>query len=165
MKLIPTASQTVGPFFSIGLTSLYQAAVETHSASAITICGTIFDGDRKPIPDAVLEFWSAGGFQRVPTSEDGSFSVIVSRFSARIEKSEQIPTKHLEVLIFMRGLLKAVHTRVYLAHAETLKSDPGLKSVPADRNTTLVAQKTDAPNQYEWNVFMQGADETVFFEY
>ena len=162
MKLIPTASQTVGPFFSIGLDPLCQNAAAANSAHAITIRGAIFDGDHKPIPDAVLEFWRTGEFARVPTSDDGTFSVALNPLP---EQTGQNAAKHFEVLIFMRGLLKPVYTRVYLANAEALKNDPGLKPVSQDRIATLVARQCDAPNQLEWNIFMQGEKETVFLEY
>lgn len=161
MKLVPTASQTVGPFFSIGLAPLCQKAEIAKSASAITIRGTVFDGDRKPIPDALLEFWGSKEFARVPTSEDGTFSVILSPLSQQTGKSA---SKHFEVLIFMRGLLKPVYTQLYLAEVETLKSNPELEIIPADRIATIVASSI-APNEYEWNIFMQGSNETVFFEY
>jgi len=161
MKPIPTASQTVGPFFSIGLAPLCQNPATINPAKAITIHGTIFDGDGKRIPDAVLEFWSPEEFVRVPTADDGSFSVILNKPSSQSDKAG---LKHFEALIFMRGLLKPVYTRAYLADAETLKCDPTLKVIPADRVATLAAKKT-AANEYEWNIFMQGENETVFFEY
>ncbi len=162
MKLIPTASQTVGPFFSIGLAPLCQDAAAANSSGAIIIRGKVFDGDGKPIPDAVLEFWRTGGFARVPTSDDGAFSVALNPLP---EQSGKSGAKHFEVLIFMRGLLKPVYTRVYFADPQTLQNDPALKPVPQDRIATLVAKRAASPNQHEWNIFMQGENETVFFEY
>jgi len=161
MKLIPTASQTVGPFFSIGLAPLCQNPTTISPAKTISIRGTIFDGDGKPIPDAVLEFWSPEEFARVPTADDGSFSVILNKPPSQ---SDNAGLKQFEVLIFMRGLLKPVYTRAYLADAETLKGDATLKVIPTERVATLAAKRT-APNEYEWNIFMQGESETVFFEY
>lgn len=162
MKLIPTTSQTVGPFFSIGLAPLCQNALSLNTAGAIAIRGTIFDGNHSPIPDAVVEFWRAGEFARVATSDDGAYSVIVNPMSGQSDKSA---AKHFEVLIFMRGLLKPVYTRVYFAGAEELKYDPALKGVPAERIATLAARPTKLANEYEWNIFMQGENETVFLEY
>jgi protocatechuate 3,4-dioxygenase, alpha subunit len=162
MKLVPTASQTVGPFFSIGLAPLCQDAASFNSTSTIMIRGSVFDCDGKPIPDAVLEFWRNGEFARVATTEEGAFSVILNPLP---EQTGTSGTKHFEVLIFMRGLLKPVYTRVYLADAETLKSDPALEPVPPDRVATLVAKRSGAANQYEWDIYMQGENETVFFEY
>lgn len=160
MKLIPTGSQTVGPFFSIGLAPLCQDTATANSAGTVTIRGAIFDGELKPIPDAVLEFWRTGEFARVPTADDGTFAVALNQLQ---EQTVESGTKHFEVLIFMRGLLKPVYTRMYLADVETLRGNPELKVIPTDRIATLTARKTAAPNEYEWNIFMQGENETVFF--
>lgn len=164
MKLIPTASQTVGPFFSIGLAPLYQNVAPANSSNAITISGTVFDGDGKPVPDAVLEFFGSEQFTRVPTLEDGTFSVILAPLAQRAQSGGSSPNC-FDVLIFMRGLLKPVYTRMYFADSETLKNDPALSAVPADRIATLAAKPTRALNKCEWNIFMQGENETVFFEY
>ncbi len=165
MKLIPTASQTVGPFFSIGLAPLYQNAALANSAGTIAVNGAVFDGDGTPIPDAVLEFWRAGHFVRVPTSEDGTFSLILEPFSGSRGQSGETSSNHYDVLIFMRGSLKPVYTRAYFATVEGLKNDPALKTIPPERIGTLVAKPRESANQYEWNVFMQGENETVFFEF
>jgi len=154
MKLIPTSSQTVGPFFSIGLARLYQNAAEA-SDKALILTGKVFDGDRQPIPDAVLEFWSGVSFARVSTSEDGSYSAVL-----------ELPLANgADVLIFMRGLLKPVHTRVYCGDFDAVKNNPELKTVPGERIGTLLARKATAPNRYAWDVFMQGDSETVFFHF
>jgi protocatechuate 3,4-dioxygenase alpha subunit len=157
MKLIPTSSQTVGPFFSIGLAQLYQKATSETPNKTITLTGKIFDGDRQPIPDAVLEFWNGDKFARVATSVDGSYSVALELSMANNA------TAFSDVLIFMRGLLKPVRTRIYFCDIDTVKNNPELKAVPEDRVGTLFARKTAAPYQYGWDVFMQGESETVFF--
>ena len=56
-----SASQTVGPFFSIGLEHLNRndLAVPGISGTVVTIRGQILDGDRQPVPDAQLEIWQA----------------------------------------------------------------------------------------------------------
>ena len=157
MKLIPTPSQTVGPFFSIGLAPLYQTSESSNGT--ITLAGKIFDGDRLPIPDAVLEFWSGDKFVRVATSEDGSYSVVPGPSLANSAATFS------DVLIFMRGLLKPVRTRIYFGDLDSIKNNPELKGVPADRMGTLLARKAGAANCYAWDVFMQGDSETVFFHF
>ena len=154
MKLIPTASQTVGPFFSIGLAHLHQDSTKIDSADAQTITGIVVDGDGQPIPDCVLEFWTASCFARVPTSVDGKYSVNV-----------EAGTTLCEVLLFMRGLLKPVYTRVYLCDAAKARDHAASKLVPRDRVGTLIAQPGIAAKQFVWNVKMQGDNETVFFDY
>ena len=152
MKLIPTASQTVGPFFSIGLTPLYQDAAKAAPAGAIALSGVVTDGDGQPIPDCVLEFWTPNSFSRVPTSADGRYSVVLEAQAGMYE-----------VLLFMRGLLKPAYTRMYLGSEKA--GDDALKLVPTERIATLIAQPGNASDQYVWNVKMQGKDETVFFDY
>lgn len=160
MKLVPTASQTVGPFFSIGMESLCQKSTGANPAeSKIILRGTLYDGDHASIPDAILEFWSANHFVRVATADAGTFcaSVEIPPPSTR--------ASYLDVLIFMRGLLKPVSTRMYFGEFSAFKNDSVLKLVPEDRIATLFARKGGSPNQFVWDVVMQGENETVFFEF
>ena len=72
------------------------------------------------------------------------------------------------MLVFMRGLLKPVLTRMYFPDDPRNAADPVLALVPADRRATLVATAVsvrDALLELEWNIVLQGADETVFFEW
>jgi len=153
MKLIATASQTVGPFFSIGLARLHQDSTKINSADAQMITGTVVDGDGQPIPDCVLEFWTSSSFARVPTSATGKYSVIL-----------EARTGMCEVLLFMRGLLKPAYTRVYLSEAFKAMDEVS-QLVATDRVRTLIAQPGSAVKQFVWNVKMQGDNETVFFDY
>ena len=55
-----TPSQTVGPYFAIGLPwAEGPHAVDAGTPGAITITGTIYDGAGVPIPDHLLETWQA----------------------------------------------------------------------------------------------------------
>ena len=92
---IPAGSQTVGPYFRIGLEYLIERtpALNAGHARKIEISGRVLDRDGAPVPDAMLEFWSAGneqrlsgtgsvpfpaGFRRVATDSDGKFSVVIA---------------------------------------------------------------------------------------
>ena len=70
-RLIPAGSQTVGPFFRIGLEYLIDRApaLEAHIAGRIEIHGRVLDRDGTPVPDAVLEFWAPR--LTVSTSDQG----------------------------------------------------------------------------------------------
>src|SRR5207245_4058995 len=59
MSYVPTPSQTVGPFFSIGLSALCRPGIECagEKGNRVTIRGRILDGDGEPVPDALLEIW------------------------------------------------------------------------------------------------------------
>ena len=71
---------------------------------------------------------------------------------------------HLNVTIFMRGMLKQLRTRVYFPGDPANANDPVLRQVPEERRATLIARSTGG-NTLEWNVVLQGEGETVFFDY
>jgi protocatechuate 3,4-dioxygenase alpha subunit len=161
----PTASQTVGPFFSIGLRTVADTG-HPGGASMVTVRGRVLDGDDVAVPDAVIEVWSSTasqddtGFCRVFTNANGSFSLTVVRPFAR---DAQAP--HLAVLVFMRGLLRHLMTRVYFPDEPSNAADPVLSLVAPDRRDTLVARRaSDGSGSLEWDIALQGLRETVFFE-
>ncbi|MBS1840083.1 MAG: hypothetical protein JSS69_14150 [Acidobacteria bacterium] len=156
MKFIPTGSQTVGPFFSIGLDTLCQQPAMSPSPDAVLVQGTIFDGENAPIPDAVFEFWSDNEFVRAATNEDGNFFAVLK---------QPVNSLYFDVLIFMRGLMRPVLTRVYLGDERTFKEETSLQRVPPERRNTLCARAGETKNHFSWDVHMQGDRETVFFEF
>jgi protocatechuate 3,4-dioxygenase alpha subunit len=64
----------------------------------------------------------------------------------------------------MRGLLKQLSTRLYFPGEAANARDPILKLVPAARRGTLIARRK-AKGVLEWNIVLQGRDETVFFDF
>ncbi len=181
-----TPSQTVGPFFSIGMDKLNRANIaEGNAGECIQINGRILDGDGQPVPDAVLEIWQADaegryhhpehsgttdatsffGFGRIPTGESGcfSFSTIKPGPVPRPDGKPNAP--HLEISIFMRGLLQRLITRLYFPDEPLNAADAVLLAVPESRRATLIARKAQPQeNSLEWDVCLQGKDETVFFD-
>jgi protocatechuate 3,4-dioxygenase, alpha subunit len=179
-----TPSQTVGPFYSIGFDWLNRTdlAEDSRSGSRISIHGRIFDGDGKPVPDAVLEIWQADsdgryahpedapnrstegkpfGFGRVPLNDQGEF-----RFTTIKPGHASAQAPHLVVSIFMRGLLRRLLTRIYFPADPANDADPVLALVPGHRRNTLLAQIDSADEQtLVWDVHLQGKHETVFFDY
>jgi protocatechuate 3,4-dioxygenase alpha subunit len=188
VSLVTTTSQTVGPFFKIGLEWLNRDNLvgEGVSGERVTIQGRIFDGHGVPVPDAVLEIWQANahgkydhpedtqnkpleagfkGYGRVPASVDGVFRFVTIKPGPvpGPQGKEQAP--HLAISIFMRGLLKRLVTRMYFPDDKRNASDPILDLVEPARRVTLIAKKTAGiPGTLEWNVLLQGPDETVFFD-
>ncbi len=189
MSFPATASQTVGPYFSIGLSYLNSVSVCAESAEGehISISGQVLDGDGVPVPDAQLELWQADdkgrfagfdpgesgataedfqGFARIPTDERGVFRFHTIRPGTvvTLEGTSQAP--HIVVLLFMRGLLKHLVTRIYFANDPRNTGDPVLLTVPPERRQTLLAEPTaEQPEQYRWDIRLQGENETVFFAY
>jgi protocatechuate 3,4-dioxygenase alpha subunit len=67
---------------------------------------------------------------------------------------------HLSVLVFARGLLKPVFTRMYFPDEEEANvADPVLSAV--EGSSTLIARPMG--NGLGFDIRLQGEDETVFF--
>jgi len=193
-----TPSQTVGPYFAYGLTprqygyqfeSIQGGEIAQPGADGehIRIEGRVFDGEGKPINDAMIEIWQANahgrynhprddrkdnlldpefrGFGRMGTGtrEDNAF--VFTTVKPGSVDGEQAP--HLNVVVFMRGLLVHAYTRIYFSdEAAANAADPVLSSVEEARRKTLIARREDAPGGalYRHDIRMQGKDETVFFD-
>jgi protocatechuate 3,4-dioxygenase, alpha subunit len=91
-----TPSQTVGPFFAIGM------APRDVPGGTVTLGGRVLDGASDPVPDAVVETWQAEGWGRSHTDEAGRWSIRIA------------PAAHIHVSVFARGLLNRVVTRIDL---------------------------------------------------
>lgn len=187
MSKVPTASQTVGPFFSIGLDGMCRAEFARHVAEGarVTVRGRVLDGDGRPVPDAVLEIWHADrdgkydarraadttgvggippGYGRVATNEEGEFQFTTRRPGAVREPDGKVQAPHLAVVLFMRGLLRHLVTRIYFSGESANATDPVLNLIPAERRATLLAVSSEASDEFVWDIRLQGERETVFFE-
>jgi protocatechuate 3,4-dioxygenase, alpha subunit len=169
-----TVSQTVGPFFHVGLVWLFSDRVGRVDAPGrpISVQGRVLDGDGAPVPDALLEIWqaapdgSAGGFARVPTNDDGAFRVSTVEPTRLPAPGGGLQAPHLSVAVFMRGLLRQLWTRIYFAGEPSNEQDVVLRCVPEERRGTLIAHPFHAgADAFEWNVVLQGDDETVIFDF
>jgi protocatechuate 3,4-dioxygenase, alpha subunit len=145
-----TPSQTVGPFFSIGLARERQN--EVVLGGAVRIAGRVLDGAGEPVPDAVVELWQRGDagtrWGRCGTDAEGCFEFVTERPLDGVA----------EVLVFARGLLRHLVTRCYFPGA----SDDVLEVLEPDVRETLVAQE-EADGALRFDINLQGNRETVFF--
>ena len=182
-------SQTVGPFFQIGFADLYQndLTVPGLRGRAITIGGRVLDADGLPVSDAVIEIWQANsfgkyahpedvqdkpldpgftGFGRWATDANGTFSFRTIKPGPVPFSAETSQAPHINVSIFMRGLLDRLVTRIYFFGDQRNDADAILNLVDPERRSTLLAQPDSSnPDSYIWNVTLQGSDETVFFDF
>ncbi len=178
----PTPSQTVGPFFARDLLWKDGGVVLFPGRNdRITLTGRVFDGNGAPIHDALFETWQADpagafpsghdgarpyGYGRVTTDSDGRYEIETVVPGAFKGPGGETYAPQISVAIFARGLLKALHTRVFLAPLELVKDDPLARAVgDADRLRTLIAvpDARDA-KVYRWDARLRGAGETVFLE-
>ncbi|QIS04139.1 protocatechuate 3,4-dioxygenase subunit alpha [Nocardia brasiliensis] len=171
-SLPSTPSQTVGPYLHIGLTwADGQFAVPPGTPGAVWLTGRVRDGAGTAIDDAMVETWQAignapgterTGFARSDTRR-GAYAIHTLVPEAVCDGAGGLQAPHLDMSVFARGLLHRVVTRVYFPeHADRHPADPVLATVPPARRHTLIAQREG--DGYVFDIRLQGADETVFFD-
>jgi protocatechuate 3,4-dioxygenase alpha subunit len=111
MTLPRTPSQTVGPFYSIGLCRSDDNVLDPDG---LELSGRIFDGQGEPIGDGMVEVLDAGARRWGRSGTDGE-----GRYSFRVRPDAEV----LEVHVFARGLLKHERTRIVLG--ELARQDGG----------------------------------------
>jgi protocatechuate 3,4-dioxygenase alpha subunit len=176
MSLHATTSQTVGPYLHIGLTWLIteNLAPAGVPGKRVTIRGRVLDGDGAPVNDALVEIWQADsrgkyggkrfrGFGRSATDDAGGFRFHTIKPGRVPGPDGKLQAPHILAVVFMRGQLKQLVTRIYFPGEPSNDKDLVLGLVPRERRHTLIARKARS-GSLEWNVVLQGRDETVFFD-
>jgi protocatechuate 3,4-dioxygenase alpha subunit len=164
----PTPSQTVGPFFAIGLSDrVLHEVVPEGTEGAVNLEGRVLDGAGEPVSDAMVEIWQADaageyrpgfGWARSGTDDDGRFRFVTVKPGS---VGGQAP--HVLVLVFARGLLRPVLTRMYFPdEVDANAADEVLGTVPEAERPTLVAAADGSTLRFD--VRLQGDDQTAFFE-
>jgi protocatechuate 3,4-dioxygenase alpha subunit len=187
MSLYASGHQTVGPYLHIGLNWLVTRNIAPPGIKGerVTIQGRVLDGDGVGVNDGMIEIWQANaegkyahpedqqkkalergfrGFGRIPTDAKGGFRFSTIKPGCVPGPSGKVQAPHLVVSVFMRGMLKHLATRIYFPHEPANAEDPILKLVPAARRPTLIA-RFNGKGALEWNVILQGKNETVFFDF
>jgi protocatechuate 3,4-dioxygenase alpha subunit len=142
-----TPSQTVGPYYEIGLCRRADNELDPEGAPLL---GRLLDGQGEPIGDGMIEVWDASGRRWGRCGTDGE-----GRFSFRVPRE----TGQLEVYVFARGLLRHQWTRVYLRDED----DALLSRLERDERETLLARPDDRAMRFD--IRMQGERATVFFRH
>jgi protocatechuate 3,4-dioxygenase, alpha subunit len=180
-----TPSQTVGPYFAIGLPfDVGPFVVPQGTPGAIHITGTVYDGAGVPIPDFLLETWQADpegrfadmygygdvssldgfrGFARYGLEDgDGTFDILTVKPGPVPALGGGLQAPHIDVSVFARGMLHRCVTRIYFGdEAEANAADAVLARVPVERRPTLLAEPY--ADGYTIDIRFQGSNETVFF--
>jgi protocatechuate 3,4-dioxygenase alpha subunit len=172
-----TPSQTVGPFFGVGLPFERGGQIaKPGSAGVIRIEGQVLDGNGEPVPDALLEIWQPDdqgryrqvadgeptGFGRCRTDSEGAFSFLTVKPGATPAPDGRTQAPHLNVTVFARGLLRHLVTRMYFPdETDVNATDPVLNIVEPARRETLIAK--DCGGVLHFDIRLKGERETVFF--
>ena len=163
-----TPSQTIGPLYGYALIfDGIDAACAPAESESITISGTLFDGSGAPIvlPGGMLEIWEGKQFARARTGPEGTFRATLRRPSGQVGQNGESLAPHFNVTVFAQGLLKQAQTRLYFPEQPALnQADPVFALVEPRRQKHLVAQ-SGGPQNYVFDVHLQGNDEAVFFAY
>lgn len=182
-KLPTTPSQTIGPFFAYSLTaeqygynfnSIANDKLISEEAKGERICitGSVFDGAGNIIHDAMIELIQEISDVPIPepkilfgrlgtgTANNHSFNFYTIK---PVATNGQAP--HINVILFMRGSLHRLTTRLYF-NDEKNDADPLLSAIEPARRKTLIANKiiSNEKTVYQFNIYMQGENETVFFQ-
>ena len=183
MTLPETPSQTIGPFFGVGLCwSDGPEVVPEGTVGAVWIGGQVVDGAGDPVPDALVETWQADpqgrfahpddpsgstrsgfrGFGRCATDAEGRWAVRTVRPGPLAAPDGGVEAPHLNVSVFARGLLGRLVTRIYFPdEPDTNAADPLLASIadPAARARLVAVADGD---QLRFDIHLQGDKETPF---
>jgi protocatechuate 3,4-dioxygenase, alpha subunit len=178
-----TPSQTIGPFFAVGLPwADGPEVVPEGTPGAVRIGGTVTDGAGDPVPDALVETWQADlqgrlahpddprgpspsgfrGFGRCPTDAQGRWAVVTVKPGPLPDPDGGTEAPHIDVSVFARGLLHRLVTRIYFPdEPDANAADPLLCSIPdpADRDRLVATADGD---RLRFDIRLQGAQETPF---
>jgi protocatechuate 3,4-dioxygenase alpha subunit len=182
VTLPETPSQTIGPFFAVGLIwPDGPDVVPEGTPGAVTVGGRVTDGAGEPVPDALVETWQADpagrfahpddprgpapgfrGFGRCATDAEG-------RWAVRTRKPGPLPAPgggteapHLNVSVFARGLLGRLVTRVYFPdEPDANAADPLLASIPDPEVRARLVAAPDGGG-LRFDIRLQGDQETPF---
>ena len=190
MDLVPTPSQTIGPFFHLSLTTAQRCvpciAGPQAKGERVWLSCRVFDGEGAPVNDSMIEIWQADadgrynspedpngkaagpgllGFGRLATGEDGSCEFETIKPGRVTGPGNVLQAPHLELAVFARGMLKQLYTRIYFAGDPANQHDPVLALVPQERRETLMAHLDSArAGAWRFDIHLQGPQETVFFD-
>lgn len=151
----------------------------------IVVTGQIFDGVGSPINDAIIEVWQADakgrhnspydpgelcdknffGWGRIPVDpETGTYSFSTIKPGRVPVGNEERMAPHITFWIIARGINLGLHTRMYFAdEVEANAEDTVLKKLEhPHRISTLMAEPEG--DVYKFNIYLQGAGETVFLD-
>ncbi len=189
-KLLLSSSQTVGPFFARALLredAVRHVLVQPETVGErVRIEGRVLDGDRLPVPDALVEIWQANahgryhhprdqgpapldpsfvGFGRSGTENEGLYWFETIKPGPVPFDQQRWQAPHICVTVFSRGLLNHLVTRLYFADEPSNANDPVLLCIPENRRATLLApsQQEGTNVVYRFDIILQGEGETVFF--
>lgn len=154
----------------------------------IRVEGVVMDGMGAPIKDVLLEVWQANaaghyahgegggpvedgfrGWGRViPDFETGIWGFDTVRPGPTPGRDARMQAPHLNLWLVARGINIGLSTRMYFGDDMAANArDPVLNLIEwENRRSTLIAARVDRDGQpvFQFEIRLQGPDETVFFD-
>ena len=166
----------------------WDIAGPNAAGERIRVEGLVIDGTGSPVKDVLLEVWQANaaghyahpegggavedgfrGWGRVITDfETGAWGFDTVKPGKVPGRMGRVQAPHLNLWIVARGINIGLNTRMYFEdEAEANAADPVLNLIEwENRRATLIARRSlrDGQPVYRFDIRLQGADETVFFD-
>lgn len=154
----------------------------------IRVEGRVIDGMGAPIRDALIEVWQANAHGRYAHPEGGGpveegfrgWGRVITDFATgdwgfdtvkpgtTLGRDGGVQAPHLNLWIVARGVNIGLNTRMYFSDETAANAaDPVLNLIEWEhRRSTLIAARSsrDGAALYRFDIRLQGADETVFFD-
>ena len=176
-KTYSTPSQTVGPFFGnyLNFTKEKFPFIEQKNIKLnfkkIIVTGNIIYSNNNILKDGFIEYWqevTCNGktnflnFNRTKSCEEKT-----NKFILNINQYKNIyDANNVNIIIFARGLLNHLYTKIYFEDEKHYRSNVFFKSISSKRRCTLIAKLVKIKNDtkyYSFNIFLNGTNETLFF--
>jgi protocatechuate 3,4-dioxygenase alpha subunit len=160
--------EITGRVFDADGNTVPDAVLELWQANAHGKYAHPEDEQNKPLDSGF------SGFGRIATDDLGRFRFTTikpgqvpapEKFSKSSAAWASLQAPHINVSVCTRGLLRRLVTRIYFPDEAGNAADFALLKVDPTRRPTLIAKRSaSSPSKLEWDVVLQGANETVFFD-
>jgi protocatechuate 3,4-dioxygenase beta subunit len=188
-----TPSQTMGPFFALGLVGSSEddlACLQRDGARAqgtpIEVSGRVTDERGEPVRKALIEVWQANCWGKYEHPDDTTDAPLDPHFKGwgrmltdahgryrfRTIKPGAYPNPgyddwmrppHIHYSIFAAGVMQRLITQMYFPDEGLNDIDPILNGIEDLEARASLIAVRKAPELYEFNIVLRGPRETAFF--
>ncbi|MEO9902761.1 MULTISPECIES: protocatechuate 3,4-dioxygenase subunit alpha [Alphaproteobacteria] len=156
----------------------------------IKIEGRVFDGTGAPVRDVLIESWQANsegkynhpedrqqkpvetdfrGWGRICSDfETGIFTIETIKPGPVPGRNGKIQAPHISLWIVARGINIGLQTRLYFSDETAANGEDQVLNLieQEERRQTLIAQRRERNGEtiYSFDIYLQGDNETVFFD-
>ena len=190
--LVATPSQTLGPFFSLGLIREGDDDLACRSpggpraeGTPILVSGRVLDEDGRPVRRALIEVWQANwlgkyehpddvtpappdpnlkAFGRMLTAADGSYRFRSIKPGAYPNPGYDnwMRPPHIHYSIFAAGVMQRLITQMYFPGEPLNDVDPILNGIEDLDARGSLIARDLGGGEYQFNIVLRGKAETAF---